>query len=72
MNMALSIDILEVATAVHAVAEPVRAVHSRISIDDMLVLTQQAAASGTGAACVAHMTRCIFLQSLWECMSCRL
>ena len=48
--MALSIDVLEVATAVHAVAEAVRAVHSRLSIDDMLELTQQAAVGRTGAA----------------------
>ena len=51
--MALSIDVLEVATAVHAVAEAVRAVHSRLSIDDMLELTQQAAVGRTGAAGLA-------------------
>ena len=48
--MALKIDILQVAAAVHAVAEAVRAVHSRISIDDMFALTLQAAAGRTGHA----------------------
>jgi hypothetical protein len=46
--MALKIDILQVAAAVQSVAEAVRAVHVRISIDDMLALTQQAAAGRTG------------------------
>ena len=46
--MALKIDILQVANAMDALAEAVRAVHVRISIDDMLELSLQAAAGRTG------------------------
>ena len=44
--MALKIDIIQVATAMHELAKAVRAV--RISIDDMFALTEQAAAGPTG------------------------
>ena len=47
-NMALKIDIVQVATALNALVEAVRAVHVRISIDDMFELTQQATAGRTG------------------------
>ena len=47
--MALKIDIVQVANAMNALAEAVRAgVHVRISIDDMLELSLQAAAGRTG------------------------
>ena len=46
--MALKIDIVQVANALNALAEAVRAVHVRISIDDMFELSQQAAAGRTG------------------------
>ena len=47
-HMALKIDIIQVATAMHELAKAVRAVHVRISIDDMFALTLQAAAGPTG------------------------
>ena len=37
--MALKIDIIQVANAMHELAKAVRAVHVRISIDDMFALT---------------------------------
>ena len=46
--MALKIDIIQVANAMHELAKAVRAVHVRISIDDMFALTLQAAAGPTG------------------------
>ena len=46
--MALEIDIVQVANAMNALAEAVRAVHVRISIDDMFGLSFQAAAGRTG------------------------
>jgi len=46
--MALKIDIVQVANALNMLAEAVRAVHVRISIDAMFELTQQAAAGRTG------------------------
>ena len=46
--MALKIDIVQVANALNALAEAVRAVHVRITIDDMLELSLQAAAGRTG------------------------
>ena len=45
--MALKIDIVQVANALNALAEAVRAVHVRITIDDMLELSLQAAAGRT-------------------------
>ena len=49
-HMALKIDISQVAAAMHALAEAVREVHVRLSIDDMLVLSEKAAAGRTGSS----------------------
>ena len=49
-DMALKINISQVAVAMHALAEAVREVHVRLSIDDMLVLSEKAAAGRTGSS----------------------
>ncbi len=46
--MALKIDVCEVAVALDSVEEAVRAVHDRLTIDDMLALCTNAAAGLTG------------------------
>ena len=47
-NMALKIDVLQVANAMDAMEVAVRAEHSRMTIDDMLQLSTAAAAGRTG------------------------
>ena len=53
-DMALKINISQVAVAMHALAEAVREVHVRLSVDDMLDLSQKAAAGRTGSSVVTH------------------
>ena len=50
-NMALKIDVLQVANAMDAMEVAVRAEHSRMTIDDMLQLSTAAAAGRTGVQC---------------------
>ena len=49
--MALKIDVLQVANAMDALEVAVRAEHTRMTIDDMLQLSTDAAAGRTGLPC---------------------
>ena len=68
-NMALKIDISQVAVAMHALAEAVREVHVRLSIDDMLHLSQAAAAGRTGSSVVPHFISADFLADVQACQA---
>ena len=48
--MALKIDVLQVSNAMDAIEEAVRAVHDRLSIDELLDMSTTAAAGRTGVS----------------------
>ena len=62
--MALKIDISQVAEAMHSLAEAVREVRVRISIDDMLELSRRAAAGRTGSSVVPQLCQFMTLSIL--------
>ena len=49
----LKIDVLQVANAMDTIEEAVRAVHERLSIDELLDMSTTAAAGRTGASVLA-------------------
>ena len=51
--MALKIDVLQVSNAMDTIEEAVRAVHERLSIDELLDMSTTAAAGRTGASVLA-------------------
>ena len=55
--MALEIDVLQVANAMDALEVAVRAEHARVTIDDMLQLSTNAAAGRTGLQCTMKYRR---------------
>ena len=55
--MALKIDVLQVANAMDALEVAIRAEHARMTIDDMLKLSTNAAAGRTGMSCAMKYRR---------------
>lgn len=66
-DMALKIDISQVADAMHALAKAVREVHVRLTIDELLDLSQAAAAGRTGSSEEPHFIRADFLPVVQAC-----
>ena len=54
-SMALKIDVLQVSNAMDTIEEAVRAVHERLSIDELLDMSTTAAAGRTGVSVRVRM-----------------